>query len=206
MNTVNNTNRNNNSNNPLTQALESIIAECNNIVKLADMEKLAQGTEFEGDYVCYSENISEQLAEAQAEVNRLTAIIAECEETKKKAEEAARKEKEQEEKFLDSLTPVGKEVLAYLEGLQTLAKGEQATLVHNLLKLYKKISTKNILTVTANLSAYVSILVREEDQDTIDLLETITNRIYDIKESYSNNPELRVENINDVLLSIQDIY
>lgn len=208
MNTVNT--RNNNSNNEtataLERALETIIAECKNIVKFSELEKLAIGTDCEGEYVCTSINITEQLQAAKAEVERLEAVIAECEEANRKTEEAKKKEKEQEEKFLNSLDDAGKEVLAYLEGLKTLAKGEQATLVHNLIKMYKKITTKNLLEMTANIAAYVSLLVREEDHETIDLLETITNKIYDIKEDHGNSAELRVENINDVLLSIQDIY
>lgn len=205
----NNSNRNNGSNNNATaleKAISGIIENCQNIVKLSDMEKLVQGTGFEGDYICCTVDITEQLQQAQQEVERLTAVIAECEEARKATEDKARKEKEQEEKFLNSLDDAGKEVLAYLNGLETLAKGEQATLVHNLIKVYKKINTKNLLTMTANIAAYVSLLVREEDQDTINLLEVITNKVYDIKEDHGNSAELRVENFNDVLLAVQDVY
>lgn len=201
-----NTNNGRNNNNTLEAALAGIIAECQNVVKLADMEKLAQGTSCEGDYISVTEDITAQLEAAQAEVNRLTSIIDECEEAKRKTEEAKKKENEQEEKFLNSLDDAGKEVLAYLSGLETLATGEKATLVHNLIKVYKKINTKNLLVMTANISAYVSLLVRDEDHDTIDLLEVITNKVYDIKEDHGNSAELRVENFNDVLLAIQDIY
>ena len=190
----------------LEKAIGAIIENCKNVVKLSELEKLAAGTSCEGDYICCTVDITEQLQQAQQEVERLTSIIAECEQAKKATEEAARKEKEYEEKFLNSLDDAGKEVLAYLNGLETLAKGEQATLVHNLIKVYKKINTKNLLTMTANIAAYVSLLVRDEDHDTIDLLEVITNKVYDIKEDHGNSAELRVENFNDVLLSIQDIY
>ena len=170
------------------------------------MEKLAIGTSCEGEYVCSSENITEKLQKAKEEVERLESIISECEEAKRKTEEAKKKEKEQEEKFLDSLTPAGKEVLSYLKGLETLATGEQATLVHNIIKVYKKIDNKNILTVTANISAYVAMLVNEEDQDTINLLETVTCEVYNIKSEYGTSAGVRVDQFNDVLLAIQDIY
>lgn len=205
---TNQTNRNNGSNNAtaLETALEGIIKNCTNIVKLADMEKLAIGTSCEGEYVCSSENITEKLQKAKEEVERLESIISECEEAKRKTEEAKKKEKEQEEKFLDSLTPAGKEVLSYLKGLETLATGEQTTLVHNIIKVYKKIDNKNILTVTANISAYVAMLVNEEDQDTINLLETVTCEVYNIKSEYGTSAGVRVDQFNDVLLAIQDIY
>lgn len=203
-----NTNANNgrNNNNALETALEGIIKNCTNIVKLADMEKLAIGTSCEGEYVCSSENITEKLQKAKEEVERLENIIQECEEARKATEDKARKKKEQEEEFLNSLNNAGKEVMAYLKGLQTLAQGEKATLIENLLKVYKDINAKNLLTVTSNLSAYIAILVREEDRDTIDLLETVTCEVYNIKSNYAISAGTRVEQFNDVLLAIQDIY
>ena len=79
-------------------------------------------------------------------------------------------------------------------------------MVHNIIKVYKEIDNKNILTVTANISAYVAMLVNEEDQDTINLLETVTCEVYNIKSEYGTSAGTRVDQFNDVLLAIQDIY
>ena len=79
-------------------------------------------------------------------------------------------------------------------------------MVHNIIKVYKKIDNKNILTVTANISAYVNVVVNEEDQDTINLLETVTCEVYNIKSEYGTSAGVRVDQFNDVLLAIQDIY
>ena len=204
---TNQTNRNNGSNNAtaLETALEGIIKNCTNIVKLADMEKLAIGTSCEGEYVCSSENITEQLQQAKEEVERLESIISECEEAKRKTEEAKKKENEQEEKFLDSLTASGKEVLSYLEGLQTLARGESLTLVENLTKIFKKYAKGIELMLTANLAAYVAILVKEEKKEVIDLLESITMKVDKIR-CTSNVNEERVVGLLNILLAVQDIY
>ena len=190
----------------LEKAIGAIIENCKNVVKLSELEKLAAGTSCEGDYICCTVDITEQLQQAQQEVERLTSIIAECEEAKKKTEEAKKKEEQKEEEFLNSLNNAGKEVMSYLKGLETLAQGEKATLVHNIIKVYKTIDSKNILTVTANISAYVAMLVKEEDQDTINLLETVTCEVYNIKNNYGISAGSKVDQLNDVLLSIQDIY
>lgn len=204
---TNQTNRNNGRNNAtaLETALKGVIKNCTNIVKLADMEKLAIGTSCEGEYVCSSENITEQLQQAKEEVERLESIISECEEAKRKTEEAKKKEKEQEEKFLNSLTASGKEVLSYLEGLQTLARGESLTLVENLTKIFKKYTKGIELMLTANLAAYVAILVKEEKKEVIDLLESITLKIDKIQCTSNVNDE-KVIGLLNILLAVQDIY
>lgn len=207
MNTVNNTNRNNNNSNngsKLEQALATIINECQNIVKFSELEKLAAGTDCEGDYICITEDLSAQLEAAQAEVNRLTAVIEECESAKAKTEEATRKEKEEAEKFLASLTSSGKEVLSYLEGLKTLATGDNLILVDNVLRVFAKYSGSYELTLLANFSAYVAILVKEEKYDVIKLLETITLKIDEI--SCNGASDIRVKGLDRVLVAVQDIY
>ena len=204
---TNQTNRNNGSNNAtaLETALKGVIKNCTNIVKLADMEKLAIGTSCEGEYVCSSENITEQLQQAKEKVERLESIISECEEAKRKTEEAKKKEKDQEEKFLDSLTASGKEVMAYLEGLKTLAKDEQLILVGNIEKIFKGYSKGGELTATANMAAYVAILVKEEQRDVINLLESITLKVDAIQCAATVNEE-RVIGLLNILLAVQDIY
>lgn len=201
-----NTNNNGRNNNPLETALETIIAECKNVVKLSELEKLAVGTDCEGDYVCSSENITEKLQKAKEEVERLESIISECEETKKRAEEEARKEEEKQEKFLASLTPSGREVLSYLEGMKALAQGENLDMVNNIIRVFYKYTGGCELTLLANLAAYVAILCKEEKYDQIRLLETVTLKVDQIQCNNKGTPDPKVNGLDRILLAVQDIY
>lgn len=194
MNNTNNTGRN-----TIAQVLENAIKECQNVIKIAELENTTENT------VCCTVDLTNQLAQAKAEVERLESVISECEEAKRKTEEAKKKEKEQEEKFLDSLTPAGKEVLSYLEGLKTLARNEQLTLVGNIEKIFKGYSKRGELTATANMAAYVAILVKEEKQEVINLLESITLKIDKIQCTSNVNDE-KVIGLLSILLAVQDIY
>ena len=84
MNNTNNTGRN-----TIAQVLENAIKECQNVIKIAELENTTENT------VCCTVDITEQLAQAKAEVERLESVISECEEAKRKTEEAKKKEKEQ---------------------------------------------------------------------------------------------------------------
>lgn len=201
-----NTNNNGNRNTALETALAGIIAECKNIVKLSELEKLAIGTSCEGDYICCTVDITEQLQQAKAEVERLESVISECEAAKAATEAKKKKEEEEAEKFLNSLTPSGREVLAYLEGMKTLAQGDNLIMVNNVLRVFTQYTGGCELTLTANLSAYISILVKEEKYDPIRLLETITLKIDEIQRNVKGTPDPKVNGLDKILLSIQDIY
>ena len=191
-----NTNNNGNRNTALETALAGIIAECKNIVKLSELEKLES---FE------TRNLTEELSQKKAEVEALELLIKECENCKAKQEAQEAAKRKAEEMFFGTLTASGKEVMAYLEGLQTLAKGEQLTLVKNVVGLFKSYSKGIELSLTANLSAYVSILVKEEQREVINLLESITLKIDAIQCAASVNEE-RVVGLLNILLAVQDIY
>lgn len=201
-----NTNNNGNRNTALETALAGIIAECKNIVKLSELEKLAIGTSCEGDYICCTVDITEQLQQAKAEVERLESVISECEAAKAATEAKKKKEEKEAEKFLNSLTSSGREVLAYLEGMKTLAQGDNLIMVNNVLRVFTQYTGGCELTLTANLSAYISILVKEEKYDPIRLLETITLKIDEIQCNIKGTPDPKVNGLDKILLSIQDIY
>lgn len=201
-----NTNNNGNRNTALETALAGIIAECKNIVKLSELEKLAIGTSCEGDYICCTVDITEQLQQAKAEVERLESVISECEAAKAATEAKKKKEEKEAEKFLNSLTSSGREVLAYLEGMKTLAQGDNLIMVNNVLRVFTQYTGGCELTLTANLSAYISILVKEEKYDPIRLLETITLKIDEIQRNIKGTPDPKVNGLDKILLSIQDIY
>lgn len=208
---TNQTNRNNGSNNAtaLETALEGIIKNCTNIVKFADMEKLAIGTSCEGEYVCSSENITEKLQKAKAEVERLESVISECEAAKAATEAAEKAEAEKEAKFISSLTNSEREALAYLEGIKTLAitGGEFDTLVENVLRVFKNYTKGTELSMTANLSAYAAILIKEERREVINLLETITIKLWDIqKASKKERPDTRLDGLVRILMAVQELY
>ena len=203
---MNQNTNNGNRNTALETALAGIIAECKNIVKLSELEKLAIGTSCEGDYICCTVDITEQLQQAKAEVERLESVISECEAAKAATEAKKKKEEEEAEKFLNSLTPSGREVLAYLEGMKTLAQGDNLIMVNNVLRVFTQYTGGCELTLTANLSAYISILVKEEKYDPIRLLETITLKIDEIQRNVKGTPDPKVNGLDKILLSIQDIY
>lgn len=185
---------NTNNNNPIAKALETAIKECTNAVKFEDLEILE------------TRNLTEELETAKAQVEKLEAIIAECESVKAKAQEEEKKEKEAEQEFLNSLTYPGKEVLSYLEGLKTLAKGDQLIMVEAIIKTFVKYDSKQELIFTANIAAYVAILVREEKKEVIDLLEAITIKVYDIARNNKSSAGGRVEGLDRILRAVQDVY
>ena len=202
-----NTNNNGNRNTALETALAGIIAECKNIVKLSELEKLAIGTSCEGDYICCTVDITEQLQQAKAEVERLESVISECEEAKAKQEAQANEKKKAEEKFISSLTNSEREALAYLEGLQVLASGENERLIATILEAYRKYTNSVELVITANIAAYTAILIKEERREVIDLLETVTVKMYNIqKASKRDRPDVRLDGLVRILTAIQDLY
>ena len=106
---------------------------------------------------------------------------------------------------MSTLTASGKEVLSYLEGLKTLARNEQLTLVGNIERIFKGYSKGGELTATANMAAYVAILVKEEKQEVINLLESITLKIDKIQCTSNVNDE-KVIGLLNILLAVQNIY
>lgn len=185
MNTVNNT---------LDQVLTQAVKDCTNVVKIAELETIE------------TRNLTEELEAAKAQVEKLESIITECENMKARAQEEEKKEKEAEQEFLNSLTFPGKEVLSYLEGLKTLAKGDQLTMVEAIIKTFVKYDSKQELIFTANMAAYVAILVREEKKEVIDLLESITIKVYDIARNNKGSAGGRVEGLDRILRAVQDVY
>lgn len=185
MNTVNNT---------LDQVLTQAVKDCTNVVKIAELETIE------------TRNLTEELEAAKAQVEKLESIITECENMKARAQEEEKKEKEAEQAFLNSLTFPGKEVLSYLEGLKTLAKGDQLTMVEAIIKTFVKYDSKQELIFTANIAAYVAILVREEKKEVIDLLESITIKVYDIARNNNGSAGGRVEGLDRILRAVQDVY
>ena len=185
-------------NNVIRTAMATAISNCSNNISLEELENLSSET----ITTC---NLSELLDEKRKEVKQLEATIAECEATKAKQEAQEAAKRKAEEMFFGTLTASGKEVMAYLEGLQTLAKGEQLTLVKNIMALFKSYSKGIELSLTANLSAYVSILVKEEQKEVINLLESITLKVDAIQCAASVNEE-RVVGLLNILLAVQDIY
>ena len=177
-------------------AIGYAINNCSNQASLEDMLKLES---FE------TVDLTEKLSQKKQEVESLEKLIAEAEECKAKQEAQEAAKRKAEEMFFGTLTASGKEVMAYLEGLQTLAKGEQLTLVKNIVALFKSYSKGIELSLTANLSAYVSILVKEEQKEVINLLESITLKVDAIQCASSVNEE-RVVGLLNILLAVQDIY
>ena len=197
MNNTNNTGRN-----TIAQVLENAIKECQNVIKIAELENTTENT------VCCTVDLTNQLAQAKAEVERLESIIiiSECEAAKAATEAKKKKEQEEAEKFLNSLNQSGREVLSYLEGLKTLATGDNITLVDNVLRVFTKYTGSCELTLLANFSAYVALLVKDEKYDQIRLLESITLKVDEIQCEIKGNPDPRVNGLDRILLSIQDIY
>ena len=191
---------NNTGRNTIAQVLENAIKECQNVIKIAELENTTENT------VCCTVDLTNQLAQAKAEVERLESVISECEAAKAATEAKKKKEEEEAEKFLNSLTPSGREVLAYLEGMKTLAQGDNLIMVNNVLRVFTQYTGGCELTLTANLSAYISILVKEEKYDPIRLLETITLKIDEIQRNVKGTPDPKVNGLDKILLSIQDIY
>ena len=197
---MNQNTNNGNRNTALETALAGIIAECKNIVKLSELENLSSET----ITTC---NLSELLAQKKQEVADLEATIAEAEEAKAKQEAAEKAEAEKDAKFISSLTNSEREALAYLEGLQTLAGGENENLIKNIMKVYRRYTTSTELSITANIAAYVAILIKEEKREVINLLETITIKTWDIqKASKKERPDVRLNGLVRILMAVQELY
>ena len=122
--------RNNAGRNTIAQVLENAIKEGQNVIKIAELENTTENT------VCCTVDLTNQLAQAKAEVERLESVISECEAAKAATEAKKKKEEEEAEKFLNSLTPSGREVLAYLEGMKTLAQGDNLIMLNNVLRVF----------------------------------------------------------------------
>ena len=185
-------------NNVIRTAMATAISNCSNNISLEELENISSET----ITTC---NLSELLQEKQEEVKKIEDLIKECEDVKANAEAQAKAKAKAEEGFLSTLNASGKEALAYLEGMKTLAKGEQLTLVKNIEGVFRKYSKICELAITANLAAYVAILVKEEQRDIIDLLEQITLKIHKIQ-CASNIPDERVIGTFNVLFAIQELY
>lgn len=177
-------------------AIGYAINNCSNQASLEDMLKLES---FE------TVDITEKLSQKKQEVELLEKLIAEAEDYKAKQEAQEAAKRKAEEMFFGSLTASGKETMAYLEGLGTLAKGEQLTLINNIKGLFRRYEKGYELAMTANLAAYVAILVKEEQREVINLLESITLKVDAIQCAASVNEE-RVVGLLNILLAIQDIY
>lgn len=186
-----------NSKNTINKAVSVAINNCNNNMSLAEFEAYASET-------C---NLSELLQKKQEEVKNLESLINECEEAKAKTEAQEAAKKEAETKFINSLTNSEREALAYLEGLQVLASGENEKLVKTILEVYRIYTKGNELVTTANMAAYVAILLREEKKEVINLLETITIKAWDIqKESKKDRPDTRLDGLVRILMAVQELY
>ena len=187
-------------NNVIRTAMATAISNCSNNISLEELENLSSET----ITTC---NLSELLDEKRKEVKQLEVTIAECEATKAKQEAQANEKKKAEEKFISSLTNSEREALAYLEGLQVLASGENEKLVKTILEVYRIYTKGNELVTTANVAAYVAILIREEKKEVIDLLENITIKVYNIqKTSKKECPNVRLDGLVRILTAIQDLY
>ena len=187
-------------NNVIRTAMATAISNCNNNISLEELENLSSETITTCD-------LSELLTQKRQEVKNLEATIAEAEECKAKADAEAKAKKEAEAKFIGSLTNSEREALAYLEGLQVLASGENEKLVTTILEVYRIYTKGNELVTTANVAAYVAILIREEKKEVIDLLETITIKVWNInKNSKKERPDVRLDGLVRILTAIQDLY
>ena len=170
--------------------LAELISNCSNNVSIDELIKLES---FE------TRNLSEELDEKRKEVSDLEALIAECDEEKAK--------KEAEAKFIGSLTNSEREALAYLEGVSILAQGEMENLIKNVLRVFTKYTKATELSLTANLSAYVAILIKEERKEVIDLLETMTIKAWDIQQaSKKDRPDTRLDGLVRILMAVQELY
>ena len=178
--------------------LAELISNCSNNVSIDELIKLES---FE------TRNLSEELDEKRKEVSDLEALIAECDEAKAKADAQEKAKKEAEAKFIGSLTNSEREALAYLEGVSILAQGEMENLIKNVLRVFTKYTKATELSLTANLSAYVAILIKEERKEVIDLLETMTIKAWDIQQaSKKDRPDTRLDGLVRILMAVQELY
>ena len=184
--------------NEIKTAIRYAINNCSNNVSIEDMLKREA---FE------TRNITEELSQKKAEVADLEKTIKECEAAKAATEAAEKAEAEKEAKFISSLTNSEREALAYLEGLQVLASGENENLIKNIMDVYRRYTTSTELSITANIAAYVAILINEERREVINLLETITIKLWDIQQaSKKERPDVRLNGLVKILMAVQDLY
>lgn len=187
-------------NNVIRTAMATAISNCSNNISLEELENISSET----ITTC---NLSELLAQKKQEVADLEATIAEAEEAKAKAEAKEKVEAEKQEKFMSSLTDNERVSLSYLEGIGTLATDENKKLINMLLDIFANCTANMELALTARLAAYVTVLIINDQKDTINLLENITLKIDSImcnrKEGSVNN---RLGRFERILLSVQDLY
>ena len=189
-------------NNTIKNVISQAINNCSNNVSLEEMIKLSS---FET--TIETRNLSEELAQKKQEVAELEATITECEKAKANVEAAEKAKAEKDAKFISSLTNSEREALAYLEGLQVLAQGENERLISTILEVYRIYTKGNELVTTANVAAYVAILLREEKKEVIDLLETITIKAWDIQQaSKKERPDTRLDGLVRILMAVHDLY
>lgn len=187
-------------------AIGYAINNCSNNISVDELIKLQ---EFETTIeTC---NLSELLDEKRKEVADLEKTIEEIAQAKAKADaeakEKAKVEAEKQEKFISSLSNSEKETLTYLEGVLTLAKDEDKKLVNMLLDIYANCSVNTELVLTARLASYVTVLVIENQKDTVNLLETITLKIDNIQCNVkAGTVNARLSRFERILLSVQDLY
>ena len=191
-------------NNVIRTAMATAISNCSNNISLEELENLSSET----ITTC---NLSELLSQKKQEVKQLEATIAECEAAKAKVEAEekakAKAETERQEKFMSSLSNSERETLTYLEGVLTLAKDEDKKLLNTLLEIYINCSANTELMLTANLAAYVTILITNNQKDTVNLLETITLKIDSIQcNKKEGSVNTRLSRFERILLSVQDLY
>ena len=187
-------------NNTINNAISQAVANCTNNVSLEELENISSET----ITTC---NLSELLSQKREEVKNLESVISECEAAKAATEAAEKAEAEKEAKFISSLTNSEREALAYLEGLQVLAQGEMERLVAVVLEAYRKYNKGSELVITANVAAYVAILIKEEQQTVINLLESITIKVCNInKNSKKERPDVRLDGLVRILMAVQELY
>lgn len=189
-------------NNTIRTAIGNAVANCTNNISIDELIKLES---FET--TIETRNLTEELSEKRKEVEELEKTIAECEAAKAKQEAAEKAEAEKEAKFINSLTNSEREALAYLEGLQVLASGENENLIKNIMDVYRRYKTSAELSITANIAAYVAILINEERREVINLLETITIKLWDIQQaSKKERPDVRLNGLVKILMAVQELY
>ena len=191
-------------NNVIRTAMATAISNCSNNVSIEELENLSSET----ITTC---NLSELLSQKKQEVKQLEATIAECEQAKEKAEAQekakAKAKQEAEEKFLSSLSNSEREALNFLEGIGTLATNENKKLVNMLANIYANCNANTELVLTARLASYVTILITENQKDTIDLLEKITLKVDNIQcNTKAGSVNTRLSRFERILLSVQDLY
>ena len=193
-------------NNTIKNEITKAINNCSNNVSVEELEKFSS---FET--TIETRNLSELLDQKKKEVSDLEKTIKECEAAKAKAEAEekakAKAKQEAEEKFISSLSNSEREALNFLEGIGTLAMDENKKLVDMLANIYANCSANTELVLAARLASYVTILITENQKDTIDLLEKITLKIDNIQcNTKAGTVNTRLSRFERILLAVQDLY